>query len=185
MPIQSKKHEVTVGMIASIDDFYTHCKISGMTPAVITEKCMEKFGIKRAYVYQARKIRSYLTPDNQQLCNLLDNQKISADTCLTIIQYFDANKDEFSDLNTLISKVFHDENIKKIGGRLSKGCFVKWRNRKELKSREPNHQQEVKAMIDVYGKLTIPDEYLQVLGLQRGDEVMLRLDSERIHILIP
>ena len=182
MPIQSKKHEVTVGMIARIDDFYTQCKISGTTPAVITRKCMEKFDIKKAYVGQAIKIRSYLKPKNKKLCDLLNNQKISADTCLTIIQYFDANKNEFSDLNRLISEVLHDENI---GNRLSKGCFVNWRDKRRSKFGKINHQQEVKAMIDADGRLSVPDEYLQVLGLQRGDEVMLRLESERIHILIP
>ena len=169
MPIQLKKHEVTVGMIPSIDDFYTRCQISGMTPAVTTRKCMEKFGIRKAYVGQAIKIRSYLKPDNQELCNLLDNQKISADTCLTIIQCFnanfdankEANKNEFSDLNRLISEVLHDENI---GNRLSKGCFVKWRDERGLKFGKLSHQQGVRTTIDDNGRITIPDEYLKVLG---------------------
>lgn len=195
MPIQLKKHEVTVGMIASIDDFYTRCQISGMTPAVTTRKCMEKFGIRKAYVGQAIKIRSYLKPDNQELCNLLDNQKISADTCLTIIQCFnanfdankEANKNKFSDLNSLVSEILQDENIKrKIGrGRLSKGCFVKWRDERGLKFGKLSHQQGVRTTIDDNGRITIPDEYLKVLGLQYGDGVTLRLKSGGVHILIP
>lgn len=187
MPIQSKKHEVTVGMIASIDDFYTQCEISGMTPAVITRKCMERFGIKKAYVGQAIKIRSYLKPKNQELCNLLNNQKISADTCLTIIQCFNANKNEFSDLNSLVFKILQDENInRKIGrGRLSKGCFVKWRDERGLKFGKLSHQQGVRTTIDDNGKITIPDEYLKVLRLQYGDGVTLRLKSGGVHISIP
>jgi len=186
MPIQPKKHEVTVGMIRAIDDFYIQCeKISVMTPAVITKKCMEKFDISKAYVGQAIKIRPHLTTNNQKLCDLLTNQQISADTCLTIIQCFDANRNKFSDLNKLIREVLHDENIEKIGGRLSKGCFVKWRDKRGLKFGKPSHQQEVRAMIDANGKLTIPNEYLQILELQHGDEVTLRLKSGRVLILTP
>jgi bifunctional DNA-binding transcriptional regulator/antitoxin component of YhaV-PrlF toxin-antitoxin module len=45
--------------------------------------------------------------------------------------------------------------------------------------------QEVKATISDDGKLTIPSEYLQVLGIKIGDEVILRLEAEGVRIIIP
>ncbi|MCY7276969.1 MAG: hypothetical protein LH702_25380 [Phormidesmis sp. CAN_BIN44] len=187
MPIQSKKHEVTVGMIIRVFDFYKKCLPTGeKRSAVAIKECIERFDISKVYVGQAIKIRPYLSSDNQELGNLLDGQKISADTCLTIIQCFDANQDRFSSLSSMISDILQDEDIKqKIErGRLSKGCFVKWRDKKGLKLRKSGYRQESKATIDEDGKLIIPDKYLRVLGLRRGDEVTLRLKSGRVHILV-
>jgi bifunctional DNA-binding transcriptional regulator/antitoxin component of YhaV-PrlF toxin-antitoxin module len=45
--------------------------------------------------------------------------------------------------------------------------------------------QEVRATITDDGKLAIPSEYLQSLGIKIGDEVILRLEAEGVRILIP
>jgi AbrB family looped-hinge helix DNA binding protein len=187
MPIQKRKHEVTVGMIREIDDFYKQCLKNGMSSAATT-KCQEKFEITKAYVGQARKIRPYLTADNQELCNLLDDQKICADTCLTIVQCFDANQDRFSNLEDLVDEILQDGNIRQTieeGRPLSKDRFVKWRDERRLKLGRIRYQQEIKTTIDENGKLTIPSKYRQALGLQAGDEVTLRLETGGVRVLIP
>ena len=44
---------------------------------------------------------------------------------------------------------------------------------------------QVRTKLTEEGLITIPAEYLQALGLQIGDEVILRLEDGEIHISTP
>jgi bifunctional DNA-binding transcriptional regulator/antitoxin component of YhaV-PrlF toxin-antitoxin module len=45
--------------------------------------------------------------------------------------------------------------------------------------------QEVKTTIEEDGRITLPNEYCQILGLRTGDEVILRLEAGGVRILNP
>lgn len=44
---------------------------------------------------------------------------------------------------------------------------------------------EVKAKLTEGGRIVIPAEYRKALGLHVGDEVILRLEDDEVHILTP
>ena len=44
--------------------------------------------------------------------------------------------------------------------------------------------QDVKATVGEDGKIALPTEYRQLLGLQTGDEVILRLEEGSVRILM-
>lgn len=45
--------------------------------------------------------------------------------------------------------------------------------------------QEVKVILDPFGKVDIPAEYQQMLGIQVGDELILRLEDGVLRLITP
>ena len=44
---------------------------------------------------------------------------------------------------------------------------------------------EIRTKLTEGGRIVIPAEYRQALGLQVGDEIILRLEEDGIHIQVP
>lgn len=143
MAIQKKDHEVTVAMMQRINDFYDDC-VRKMSSAEAVKCCQERFCVEEAYVGQARKVMQRLShPQSncQTICQLLNDQRISADTFLTVAQCAEANgrnidldgflEEVLNDLDIPVSLNSLDIPIPKKKRRLSKGQFKKWREEKE------------------------------------------------------